>query len=122
MLRNKYYFLFTDPKWDWYPIDRLVARSFRMVRRRRAHAALRSRGVQPNGPVTRLVVAVCTNQLDDLEARWEHNIAQVKTGEFVVLLDMSESAESLDVTGRIRSRGGEVICHGARHQPGHPAR
>jgi len=81
MLRNKYYFLFTDPEWGWYLIGRLVARwfradlagrgaapaetragalsdtargalwlvarSFRMVRRRRAHAALRIRGVRP---------------------------------------------------------------------------
>ncbi|MGH3328456.1 MAG: glycosyltransferase family 2 protein [Streptomycetales bacterium] len=63
--------------------------------------------------MTGLVVAVCTSRLDDLEARWEHNIAQVESGEFFVLLDMPESVESLEVAGRIRSRGGEVICHGA---------
>ncbi|MGH3328455.1 MAG: glycosyltransferase family 2 protein [Streptomycetales bacterium] len=83
MLRNKYYFLFTDPEWGWFPTCRLVTRwlrndlagrgaapsetragalgdtavgalwlvgrSFRMVRRRRAHAALRSRGLRPVG-------------------------------------------------------------------------
>lgn len=62
--------------------------------------------------MTGLIVAVCTSRLEDLRARWRHNIAQVGAGEFVVLLDLPVSADALDLADQIRDQGGKVFCHG----------
>lgn len=61
-----------------------------------------------------LVVAVCTNRLHDLGARWKHNIALLRGGEFLVLLDATEDHRARELATRIRASGGEMLCHGER--------
>ncbi len=62
--------------------------------------------------MTGFVVAVCTSRLDDLRARWRHNIGFLEPGEFVTVLDMPSSPDDAAVAEQIRAAGGDVIRHG----------
>jgi glycosyltransferase involved in cell wall biosynthesis len=60
-----------------------------------------------------LVVAVCTARVEDLRARWEHNIEQRCGAEYLVVVDHPDNPEILALAERIRARGGTVLLHGA---------
>jgi len=62
--------------------------------------------------IRRLVVAVCTSRLADIEARWRHNIALLRNGEFLILLDAAEDDRSQRLSALVRERGGQMLCHG----------
>ncbi len=63
--------------------------------------------------MTEFVVAICTNRLDDLKARWRQTIGLLAAGEFVVVLDMPPSADAAAIAAQIRAEGGDVIMHGS---------
>jgi hypothetical protein len=65
--------------------------------------------------VTGFVVAVCTNRLDDLRARWHHTIKLLAVGEFLVVLDMPPSPDAATIAQQIRAEGADVIMHGYTH-------
>lgn len=66
------------------------------------------------GGASGLVIAVCTVRLEDLRARWKHNIAQLAGDEFLVLFDHPESTEAIALADEIRECGGAVMFHGRR--------
>lgn len=60
-----------------------------------------------------MVVAVCAYRLDNVARHLDHNIAQLKDEEYLVVLDRPHSAQAEQVADRVRSAGGEMRILGA---------
>lgn len=59
-----------------------------------------------------VVVAVCTNRLRDLSARWEHTMGEITGHELFVLIDAPATPEAVELSECIRAKGGTVVVHG----------
>ena len=56
-----------------------------------------------------MVVAICTNRLEDVRARWEENLSQLGEAQLLIYFDAPSSPTASAVFESIRSRGGVVI-------------